>query len=243
MKLTKRLTALAEYVNKPYGSIWDCCCDHGFLGMALLQSKHAQQVHFVDCIPSITEKLTARLADNFPSSENYFVHNIDVQNLPLELLSTTQTSPLDVLQQPHLIIISGVGGELTLELVQHLTERFIDLNLEFLICPVRHTYLLRQGLKKTRLRLINETLVQENRRFYEILHLANYHQPNIETYDLEGCGSKLWQPFGHEQISYLENQISHWERVLNNTQLESSKYKVAQSSLREYQLIKVANTP
>jgi tRNA (adenine22-N1)-methyltransferase len=248
VKLTKRLAALAEHVQRPYLSIWDCCCDHGLLGMAILQKKHAQQVHFVDCITSITDQLKATLAESIPSSENYFVHNIDVQNLPLELLVTEEGDPgsqenkLDSLQQPHLIIIAGVGGELTLELVQHLTEKFSYLNLEFLICPVRHTYQLRQGLKKSVLNLMNETLIQENRRFYEILHLANYHQPNIETYDIEGCGSKLWQPFGHVQVTYLDNQISHWERVLNNTQLDNTKYKIAKASLQDYQLIKLANT-
>ncbi|QSA20815.1 SAM-dependent methyltransferase, partial [Vibrio furnissii] len=37
MKLSKRLQTIEKLVTQHYDHIWDCCCDHGFLGMTLLQ--------------------------------------------------------------------------------------------------------------------------------------------------------------------------------------------------------------
>ena len=37
LKLGNRLRQLERMIDQRYSQIWDCCCDHGLLGMSLLQ--------------------------------------------------------------------------------------------------------------------------------------------------------------------------------------------------------------
>ena len=55
MKLSKRLNAINSLITQSYDIVWDCCCDHGFLGMALLERGIAKQINFVDIIPELME--------------------------------------------------------------------------------------------------------------------------------------------------------------------------------------------
>ncbi|PUZ92809.1 SAM-dependent methyltransferase, partial [Vibrio vulnificus] len=62
MKLSKRIQAIAEMVNQEYDHIWDCCCDHGYLGFELLRRSPNTTVHFVDIVPTLTDKIDHTLA-------------------------------------------------------------------------------------------------------------------------------------------------------------------------------------
>ncbi|WP_198595364.1 SAM-dependent methyltransferase, partial [Vibrio lentus] len=50
MKLSNRLQTLHSLVSNDYQHIWDCCCDHGFLGVQLLSDNKAPLIHFVDIV-------------------------------------------------------------------------------------------------------------------------------------------------------------------------------------------------
>jgi len=54
---------------QPYSVIWDCCCDHGLLGMSLLKRKRAGEVIFVDVIAKQMEKLEKTLTQSCPRDE------------------------------------------------------------------------------------------------------------------------------------------------------------------------------
>lgn len=57
LKLNKRLKQIEQMVTSDYTHIWDCCCDHGFLGAALLSRQAAMNIHFVDIVPELMDKL------------------------------------------------------------------------------------------------------------------------------------------------------------------------------------------
>ncbi|HSC68256.1 MAG TPA: SAM-dependent methyltransferase, partial [Cellvibrio sp.] len=57
LKLGKRLQQIELMVTANYDHIWDCCCDHGLLGAALLARKAAPHIHFVDIVPELMRKL------------------------------------------------------------------------------------------------------------------------------------------------------------------------------------------
>ena len=104
MKLSRRLQSIDDMVIEHFHHIWDCCCDHGLLGMHLLKWRLGDQIHFVDIVPDITEGLTQNLDKLFPEvgrAKSWMVHCLDLVNLPI---------PKDALQQKHLVIIAGVGG-------------------------------------------------------------------------------------------------------------------------------------
>lgn len=163
MKLGKRLTQLVQQVKRDYDHIWDCCCDHGLLGAALLKQYPSSTVHFVDIVPSLIEKVTLDLIRYFPAttdSPRWRTYCLDVRDLPLEANAGS-----------HLVIIAGVGGDLMTEFIAELAKRHPSMTFDLLLCPVHHTYTLREQLIALNAELKSERLVEENQRIYELLHV------------------------------------------------------------------------
>ncbi|WP_179025191.1 tRNA (adenine(22)-N(1))-methyltransferase TrmK [Shewanella sp. Scap07] len=183
IKLSHRLNTIASLIGPQPAQIWDCCCDHGLLGAELLN--HGHQVHFVDVVPEIMQALEGKLQRFFPhvngQAPNWFVHCADVARLPLIQHPT---------QLPIVVIIAGIGGELMCELLQALQpiihQRHTPLSL--ILCPVNHAYLVRQQVRSMPLLVTDELLVEENRRFYEIMQLNTHHGKPITA-----TGDSIWQ--------------------------------------------------
>ncbi len=227
MKISKRLSAINAMIKRPYQQIWDCCCDHGLLGMTLLKRGAAQQLHFVDRVPVIMEQLTTKLNIEFPyvpGASQWQVHCIDVLELPLATSS---------IEQAQLIIIAGVGGEQTQLIVQHLLDAFPAHNLEFLLCPLRHQYKLRAALQSSPLLIIDESLVKENKWFYEIIHLGNrVFEPTATP--VIAAGSKMWNNPGQLHSNYLQQCIDHYRRTLRNCVADRQKQAELRCILNDY---------
>lgn len=200
--LGKRLAMIADQVTQPYAHIWDCCCDHGQLGVELLQRYPHSNVHFVDCVPELMTRLENNLYRYLSADQHRWqVHCEDVSQLSLPATDT-----------PQLVIIAGVGGDLTLDLVQQIAARHPHQAVEFLLCPVYHIYRLRSALRDAGFHCLNEVLVEENRRFYEILHISQTgHQA------LSVTGDTLWQPVTDQNQRYLAQLIQHYQRSASHS--------------------------
>lgn len=197
-------------VTDHYDHIWDCCCDHGLLGAALLQRGAADKVHFVDVVPSLTDALQVQLerfSDKSQTECSWQVHCMDVSTLRLPESPGRQ-----------LIIIAGVGGDLTLEMVQEITLSHPDRELEFMLCPVRQHYLLRQGLIKLGYGLVDESLVCENKRFYEVVHASSGSNQVISP-----IGDQMWDLSRALDREYLTRTIAHYERMGRNAGPEAEQ--------------------
>ena len=198
MKISKRLQAIADLIpSQHYQHIWDCCCDHGHLGMTLLSQDCAKHIHFVDIVPAIMTQLEQKLARYF-SSQQWQVHCCDVNDLALAPNSR------------QLVIIAGVGGEQTAKMVSQLVNKFPDLTLDFILCPVRQQYHVRRSLIELDYHLIDEVLIEENNRFYEIIYLS-YQGANLLT----DVGSLLWRKQDLQALNYLTRTIAHYQREAN----------------------------
>lgn len=208
MKLSHRLEQINQMVTDHYDQIWDCCCDHGFLGAALLQRGAADKFHFVDVVPTLTDALQVQLerfSDGPLKGRDWQVHCKDVAALRLPESSGRQ-----------LIIIAGVGGDLTLEMVQAITRSHPDQALEFMLCPVRHHYQLRQGLIALGYGLLDESLVCENKRYYEIIHVSSNSDCVISP-----IGDRMWDLSRALDRDYLTRTIAHYERMGRNVGQEA----------------------
>jgi len=193
-------------ITKQYEHIWDCCCDHGQLGIKLLARKAASKIHFVDVVATLMTELETKLQRFFslnPAHKNWQVYCLDVAQLPLK--STCK-------KNKQLIIIAGVGGDLLIELVEGITQNHPQHNLEFLLCPVHHHYKVRQSLDELGFGLINEALVRENNRFYEIIHVS---KTAIQT--IQPVGSIMWDFTKKDDKDYLTKTIKHYQRMAQKT--------------------------
>lgn len=200
MKLSSRLDTIKNKVTKHYDHIWDCCCDHGQLGTALLASQPKSVIHFVDVVDELMVELESQLQKHASNvSSQWQVHCMDVAQLPI------------VPNKKNLIIIAGVGGDLLIELMRSIQSRNSDIELEFILCPVLHNYMVRCELIEMGFGLISETLVKENKRFYEVIHVSNQ-----AAISLTNIGSEMWDLSDSDHQEYLNKTISHYQRMEAN---------------------------
>jgi tRNA (adenine22-N1)-methyltransferase len=215
-KISNRLQKIDSMISSNYESIWDCCCDHGLLGLTLLKRKAASTIHFVDIVPSLTDHLESRLQKYFSAedfAQRWQVHCSDVMKIPLTA------------QYKQMIIIAGVGGELLIKFFESLIEKFHEMSLikptieiEFILCPVHYNYQVRQSLINHNCTLVNEYIVSENKRFYEVIHvkkqfsvLSSFPDP-LES--ISPIGNTMWDLSIKLHQQYLTETISHYQRML-----------------------------
>jgi tRNA (adenine22-N1)-methyltransferase len=191
-------------VASGYTHIWDCCCDHGFLGAALLSRQAAKNIHFVDIVPDLMAEVEGKLKRFYSDSVSMWkTHCLDVAKLPLEEY-----------EGKHLIIIAGVGGDLMLQFIDAIYQKHSSLNLDFLLCPVHHQYALRQKLIGLNFSFKQEILVEENQRFYEVILVSSTHD---NTAPISPVGNTIWQSQSTEQNlmieKYLAKTLNHYQRI------------------------------
>jgi tRNA (adenine22-N1)-methyltransferase len=202
LKLSNRLQAIEQMVTSQYDHVWDCCCDHGFLGSALLSRSEANTVHFVDIVPQLMTELESKL-QRFYLNSTWETHCLDVAKLPLAQYLGK-----------HLIIIAGIGGDLMIEFIEAIYKSHKDLNIDFLLCPVHHQFSLRQTLIARDFSLKGEKLIEENRRFYEILLVS---MTSDENKSVNPVGDIIWQSTSSHQSNtaqrYLTKTLNHYQRI------------------------------
>ena len=210
MKLSKRLNAINSLITEPYDIVWDCCCDHGFLGMALLERGIAKHINFVDIIPTLMEALEQSLQqfEQGKSLPSWQVRCEDVAQIKLSTVAK------------QVVVIAGVGGDLCLKLIEQIIANNPQSlhQLSFIICPIQHLYKVREGLKACNLKLENEQIIVENKRFYEVLHVSvNASQTLTQT------GAQMWDKHNPQHHQYQQQLLNHYTRMLNKDRLYYQK--------------------
>ncbi|WP_444996400.1 tRNA (adenine(22)-N(1))-methyltransferase TrmK [Aliikangiella sp. IMCC44359] len=202
MKIGQRLKQIDKMITQQYDSIWDCCCDHGLLGLALLKRKAANKIYFVDIIKHLTSNLEDKLYRFFAAEDYINRWQVLCMNTEKILLNTNNNSP----HKKHLVIIAGVGGDKIIEMVQSILCNNQKQKVEFLLCPVHHNYKVRKALNSLELGLVDECLVRENNRFYEIMHVATDIKKPISL-----VGSTMWNLSREDDQEYLIKTIRHYQ--------------------------------
>lgn len=205
-----RLQQIQKMISRQYTHIFDCCCDHGLLGFSLLNEQIAQTVHFVDIVPELLKQIEHTLQKHWQGDkQSWQVHCIDAGELPIRQFSSNPQT------DNHLIVIAGVGGELMVELLQSLQPLTAEYHIEYLLCPVHHNYKVRQFLIKNHFALLDESLVFENKRGYEILHVS------IDAAEpLSPVGSIMWDFSNPSHLDYLQRTIAHYQRIAKSPSMD-----------------------
>lgn len=69
-KISKRMQYFVDH-GIDQSPFWDICCDHGYIGIAALYSERFTEVHFVDQIPHIIERLEKLILQSPQLKSNY----------------------------------------------------------------------------------------------------------------------------------------------------------------------------
>ena len=206
MKLSSRLKQIESMVEYNYSHIWDCCCDHGFLGTSLLTKRAAEIIHFVDIVPELVDTIESKLKQFHPESASHWkTHCLDVAQLPVKEYQGKQ-----------LIIIAGVGGDLMVRMIDAIysNHKYKSLDLDFLLCPVNRQFALREKLIALDFSLQDEKLIEDKGRFYEILLLSS--TPNRQA-KVSNVGEKIWQAEDSTQVkiskAYLAKTLGYYQAI------------------------------
>lgn len=231
MKLGTRLQTLDLMISKPYRNIWDCCCDHGQLGLTLLQRHAAEQIHFVDIVEPLISQLQKKLV-KFYSTEDFKsrwqTHCLDVASLKVE--DITQTSDHGSShKQTDLIIIAGVGADQTVEFVQKTQANNLHSRLEFLLCPVLNLYKVRDELRKLEFGLGEEQIILENGRYYEGLLVSKEFPTHLSS-----VGSLMWNFEDPIHLDYLNKLLAHYKRKSKDKKQDVNEIIEAYQQLLEH---------
>lgn len=234
MKLSKRLKQIEQLVTNDYDHIWDCCCDHGYLGTELLNRQLSANIHFVDIVPAITDVLDFKLKRYYPQTSNWQVHCLDVAKLPIKSHAGK-----------HLVIIAGIGVDLMNKFITEIQANNTISNIEFILCPVNDQFALRQQLIALNFTLIKEVLVEENLRFYEVIFVSNVSSYRTDKgEEISIAGKKIWCPTNTQQFNtaqnYLNKTIRHYQKVQLNDKFNVSNiinvYKKIERKLLSVQI-------
>jgi len=207
LKLGKRLKQIESMVTSDYTHIWDCCCDHGLLGAALLKRHVAPHIHFVDVVPQLMSELEKKLQRFYlNSSLSWQIHCLDVEALPLEQY-----------EGKSIVIIAGVGGDLITQFVTAIHQSHSTTPIDFLLCPVYQQFTLRQRLIELDFSLKDEVLIEENRRLYEIILVSSPAKTDDKPAKVSPVGELIWQTNTDEQskvaTDYLNQTLNHFQMM------------------------------
>ena len=154
MKLSDRLQSIASFVPKNT-IVGDIGTDHGYIPVYLIENKIAKKVIATDISKSSLDKIIeyAKLTG--------FEKNIDIRlGDGLEIIK-----PFEI----DTVVIAGMGGLLIRDILDKDKEKRDSIT-HFILQPNIATNELRRYLYENNFEIIDEKLVKEDDKFYEIIH-------------------------------------------------------------------------
>jgi tRNA (adenine22-N1)-methyltransferase len=125
-KLSVRMQAVYDHLL-PGEPVWDFCCDHGYLGLSAYRSERFPEVHFVDQVPHIIEKLKIRFEQKHQKYEKHqraYFWAQSGESLTREISGT--------------VVIIGVGTHTITDILRGIHEKNSGLINRYILCT--HNY-------------------------------------------------------------------------------------------------------
>lgn len=190
-KLSARLQHIFDWGTlKDYQSIYDICCDHGYLAYKFWKNTKAK-VFAIDIAKPVVENLET----------NYL--KITDERFHIECLAGEKVDYKD----NSLIVIAGVGAHTTITILEKVLSDNLD-EVDIIICCHQNTDILRAYLKESGLGLVNESLIKDKGKFYELIYLTTTEQ----KLKVQSIGSLMWKQENRDDlIHYLSDQLKYWE--------------------------------
>lgn len=195
-KLSSRLQEIFKWGSlKEYQYVYDICCDHGYLAFEFWKKTNSY-VFAIDIAKKVFENLEKNY--NHTTDERFQVQCLAGENVDYHDKS--------------LIIVAGVGAHTTKGILEKiLSEKPVETDI--ILCCHQNTDILRNYLQDTSLGLVNEVLVKDKGKFYELIHLTTLSQ----TIKVHPIGSLMWKQENRDDLhDYLKNQLKHWEIKRDN---------------------------
>lgn len=208
MKLTDRLLKIASLVTKGK-KIADIGTDHGYIPVHLLNEGHIDFAILADVNKGPLENARKEVR-----------HNNLIDKVDLRL-----GSGIEVLKKGEVdeVIIAGMGGILISELLEANIE-VAQSTEKFILQPMQAQKELRKYLLNNGYEILDEVLVREDFRIYEII-VAKYtgKNTNVEDDIFYEVGNKLIENNDELLNEFIDKRIHTYTSILNKLEGKSGK--------------------
>lgn len=224
MQLSDRLKKIANYVPKNT-IVGDIGTDHGYIPVYLISKSIAKKVIATDISQNSLNKII-----NYVNSTN---HMDNIENIEIRLGDGLEPiRPFEV----DTVIIAGMGGLLIRDILdKDKTKR--DFITYFILQPNIASRELREYLYENNFEIIDESLVKEDGKFYEIIY-AKKGKSYVTKDIYYEVGEKLihnkdplLKEFIHDKIKRLKNIIIELED--KNTNKAKERYEKLNKEILE----------
>ncbi|MGL1890397.1 MAG: tRNA (adenine(22)-N(1))-methyltransferase TrmK [Spirochaetaceae bacterium] len=190
-----RLKYITGFIETEYDEIWDTCCDHGKLGIYLLQNSRVKIVHFVDCIPSIMSNLKTKLDK---------INSIDSSRFTVQLLNAEE---IKLTGNRALVCICGVGSETAKDIITGLLKNNNLLGHDIILSVQNRTPELRSFLKLAGFKIQKELLCFEGKWAHEIMRISLDRGDEIDL-----IGKTMFNKNDNKHLEYIDKSIKHYTK-------------------------------
>jgi len=204
MKLSKRLQSIADIITF-YDTIADIGCDHGKLSVYLIINRLCNKVLATDISPLSLRK-TQKLAQKK-----------QIENKVITLCGDGLKPLIDYGEKIDLAIIAGMGGREIIKIIKQ-DQKLIN---HYILSPQQNTPFLREKLNEFGYKIVNDFIVLDNTKFYDIIEAIKGAQ-KLKEPELEWGISNLKNP-SKDFLLYLDKKIN----------LLTQAFKKAKSQQRE----------
>ena len=220
MELSKRLKRIAEHVDK-CESVADIGTDHGYIPIYLVKEGICKKAIASDINKGPIEKAKVNVAFEGVSNK-------------VKCLLGPGLNPLKV-GEVNGVILAGMGGNLTRDIL--LADMDKVKKYDFIILqPAQNPEVLREFLYKNDYEIIDEDLIKDEGRFYELFKVKyNENSEKLVFEDeLEYEVSPLLREKGHPLFKeFIEKKINRCETILSFIKEDTEAAKKRKSDLEE----------
>lgn len=220
MELSKRLKRIAEHVDK-CESVADIGTDHGYIPIYLVKEGICKKAIASDINKGPIEKAKVNVAFEGVSNK-------------IKCLLGPGLNPLKV-GEVNGVILAGMGGNLTRDILLADMEKVK--RYDFIILqPAQNPEVLREFLYKNDYEIIDEDLIKDEGRFYELFKVKyNENSEKLVFEDeLEYEVSPLLREKNHPLFKeFIEEKINRCETILSFIKEDTEAAKKRKSDLEE----------
>jgi tRNA (adenine22-N1)-methyltransferase len=197
--MSNRLKGLVSEIDIPC-SVADIGTDHAYIPIYLAQNFECEKVIATD----------AKLGPYQVAKEN--IKSFDLE----DKIEVRLGQGLDVLK-PHeikTVVIAGMGGNTILEILEG-NEGVRDSIVRFILQPMNASASLRKWLINNHFQIIDEKLIKDNDKFYEIIIIEAGQEVILDEFLLE-IGPRLIEKESKYYRDFLHNKRRRWQQILSS---------------------------
>ncbi|MBO3387406.1 SAM-dependent methyltransferase [Clostridium perfringens] len=220
MELSKRLKRIAEHVDK-CESVADIGTDHGYIPIYLVKEGICEKAIASDINKGPIEKAKVNVAFEGVSNK-------------IKCLLGPGLNPLKV-GEVNGVILAGMGGNLTRDILLADMEKVKKYDF-IILQPAQNPEVLREFLYKNDYEIIDEDLIKDEGRFYELFKVKyNENSEKLVFEDeLEYEVSHLLREKNHPLFKeFIEEKINRCETILSFIKEDTEAAKKRKSDLEE----------